>query len=101
MSSRTVADEKIEYVTELYYSAQDEFEMAMEETEANSSYAEEDRKAARDELVKVQAAYKKVVEGSDADLARELERKLGGKLLELEQSVTALEQLAINQDSST
>ena len=58
LSSKSAADEKIEEITELYATAQDEFEIAMEETEKMSVYAEEDRKAAREELTRVQEAYK-------------------------------------------
>ncbi|KAF2279366.1 uncharacterized protein EI97DRAFT_173820 [Westerdykella ornata] len=45
----------IETITDLYGTARDEFEMAAEETEKNTTYAAEDRRAAReavDELIK-------------------------------------------------
>jgi hypothetical protein len=98
MASKSVADEKIEEITELFYTAQDEFEIAMEETEKVSVYAEEDRKAAREELTKVQEAYKSVVEGSDEQLAEEVKKRIGQRIRELENGVQAMEEMALNQD---
>lgn len=97
-SSKSIADEKIEEITELYATAQDEFEIAMEETEKASIYAEEDRKAAREELTRVQEAYKAVLDGTDRELADEVKRRIGQRVRELEQGVTAMEELALNQD---
>lgn len=70
----------------------------MEETEKVSVYAEEDRKAAREELTKVQEAYRAVVEGQDAALAEEVKGRIGQRIRELEQAVAAMEELAQNQD---
>ena len=98
LSSKTTADEKIEEITELYATAQDEFEIAMEETEKVSVYAEGDRKAAREELDKVQAAYQSVLDGPDEQLAEEVKRRVGQRIRELEQGVKAMEELAQNQD---
>lgn len=97
-SSKSPADEKIEEITELYATAQDEFEIAMEETEKATVYAEEDRKAAREELTKVQEAYKSVVDGMDAHVAEEVKRRIGQRIRELEQGVAAMEEMAMNQD---
>lgn len=97
-SSKSIADEKIEEITELYATAQDEFEIAMEETEKASIYAEEDRKAAREELTRVQEAYKAVLDGTDRELADEVKRRIGQRVRELEQGVTAMEELALHQD---
>ena len=98
LSSKTLADEKIEEITELYATAQDEFEIAMEETEKVSVYAEEDRKAAREELTKVQEAYRSIVEGPDQNLAEEVKRRIGQRIRELEQGVAAMEEIAQNHD---
>ncbi|KAK8196108.1 hypothetical protein M8818_007261 [Zalaria obscura] len=120
LSSKSLADEKIEEITELYATAKDEvrrqtnaspgfyarsaycvfkqFEMAMEETESNTVYAEEDRKAAREELEKLQEAYRAVVEGPDAELAEEVKNRAGHRIRELENAVKAMEELAMNQD---
>ena len=98
MSSKSTADEKIEEITELYATAQDEFEIAMEETEKATVYAEEDRKAAREELTRVQEAFSAVVNGEDKQLAEEVRRRIGQRMRELEQGVAAMEELAQNQD---
>lgn len=97
-SNKSTADEKIEEITELYATAQDEFEIAMEETEKMSVYAEDDRKAAREELDKVKEAFEKVVQGEDKELAEEVRRRIGQRIRELEQGVGAMEELAQNQD---
>ncbi|CAK1355533.1 unnamed protein product [Cercospora beticola] len=70
----------------------------MEETEKASIYAEDDRKAAREELTRVQEAYKAVLDGTDQDLANEVKRRIGQRIRELEQGVVAMEELALNQD---
>ncbi|GIZ40272.1 hypothetical protein CKM354_000361800 [Cercospora kikuchii] len=97
-TNKSEADVKIEEITELYATAQDEFEIAMEETEKASIYAEDDRKAAREELTRVQEAYKAVLDGTDQDLANEVKRRIGQRIRELEQGVVAMEELALNQD---
>lgn len=97
-SNKSIADERIEEITELFYTAQDEFEIAMEETEKQTVYAEEDRKAAREELTKVQEAYKQVVEGPDEQLAEEVRKRIGQRIRELEHGVKNMEELAMNQD---
>jgi len=98
LSSKSPADEKIEEITELYATAQDEFEIAMEETEKMSVYAEEDRKAAREELTRVQEAYKAAVDGLDSNLGEEVRRRVGQRIRELEQGVATMEEMAMNQD---
>lgn len=90
-------DEAVEEITELYATAYDEFEIATESTEANATYAEEDRKAAREELENVLEAYKKVGEG-DATVAEEVRRRVGQRIRELEQGVKAMEERAMEQD---
>ena len=70
----------------------------MEETEKVSVYAEEDRKAAREELGKVQEAYRGVVEGSDERLAEEVRTRIGQRIRELEQGVVRMEEMALEQD---
>lgn len=70
----------------------------MEETEKVSVYAEEDRTAAREELTKVQEAYRAVVDGTDRELAEEVSKRIGQRIRELEQGVAAMEEMAQNQD---
>ena len=69
----------------------------MEETEKVSVYAEDDRVAAREELEKVQKAFRDVVEGQDKELAEEVQRRIGQRIRELEQGVKAMEELANGQ----
>jgi len=75
-----------------------QFEIAMEETEKATVYAEDDRAAAREELTKVQEAYKAVVDGSDQELAEEVKRRIGQRIRELEHGVAAMEEMALHQD---
>jgi hypothetical protein len=75
-----------------------QFEMAMEETENKTIYAEADREAAREELTRVQEAYRSIVEGVDTDLAEEVKRRIGQRIRELEAGVQNMEDIAMNQD---
>lgn len=61
-------------------------------------YAEEDRKAAREELTRVQEAYQSAINGTDEGLAEEVKRRIGHRIRELEHGVKAMEDLALNQD---
>ncbi|EON62543.1 hypothetical protein W97_01767 [Coniosporium apollinis CBS 100218] len=97
-SNTSPADAKIEEITELYATARDEFEIAAEETEKQTVYAEDDRAAAREELEKLKAVYQEAVTGSDKLLAEEVERRAGGRIRELENAVKAMEEMAMNQD---
>jgi hypothetical protein len=101
LSSNTgpsAADERIESITELYATAQDEFEIAMEETEKGTVYAQEDRDAAREELEKVLEAYRSAVEGEDRELAEEVRRRIGHRVRELEAGVKRMEEIATEHD---
>lgn len=75
-----------------------QFEIAYEETEKMTVYAEDDRTAAREELTKVQEAYNAVLEGPDKEVAEEVKKRIGQRIRELEHGVTAMEELAMNQD---
>ena len=70
----------------------------MEETEKQPVYAEADREAAREELTRVQEAYKTIVEGPDTELAEEVKRRIGQRIRELENGVQNMEEFAMNQD---
>jgi hypothetical protein len=94
----TAADARIEEITELYATAYDEFEIAMEETEKQTTYAEGDRAAAREELDRVLEAYKSVVEGGDRELAEEVKRRIGSRVRELEMGVIRMEEAVIEGD---
>jgi len=94
----TEADARIEEITELYATAYDEFEIAMEETEKQTTYAEGDRAAAREELDRVLEAYKSVVEGEDRELAEEVKRRIGSRVRELEMGVIRMEEAVAEGD---
>jgi hypothetical protein len=61
-------------------------------------YAQDDRAAAREELDKLLAAYKDVVEGPDAKMGEEVKRRIGQRIRELDNAVQGMEHMAQNQD---
>lgn len=73
-----------------------QFEIAHEETEKMSVYAEEDRKAAREELDKLQEMFKRAA--SDPTTGGEIRSRVGHRIRELDNAVAAMEELAMNQD---
>ncbi|KAF2653549.1 hypothetical protein K491DRAFT_694604 [Lophiostoma macrostomum CBS 122681] len=92
-------DPIIEEITELYGTARDEFEIAAEETEKNTTYAAEDRAAAREELDRLLRYYEGVLgEGADRAVAEEVKRRVGQRIRELEQAVLALEESVTHGD---
>lgn len=93
----------IEEITDLYGTAKDEFEIASEETEKNSTYAEDDRAAAREELDRLLEYFRGVVKGRESGeerklIAEEVQRRVGGRIRELENAVKALEERALEHD---
>lgn len=72
--------------------------MAMEETEKMTVYAEDDRKAAREELDKLNEMYTNTIAGPDKELAEEIKRRVGGRIRELQSAVEHMEEMAIHQD---
>ena len=97
-SGPSAADARIEEITELFATAQDEFEIAMEETEKQTVYAQDDRDAAREELEKVLEAYRAAVDGKDRELAEEVRRRIGHRVRELEMGVKRMEEMATEHD---
>ena len=91
-------DAAIEEITELFATAKDEFEIAAEETERNTTYAEDDRAAAREELDKLLDFYRGIVEGGDKVIADEVKRRVGHRIRELEHAMIALEEAAMHHD---
>ncbi|KAF1974354.1 hypothetical protein BU23DRAFT_115389 [Bimuria novae-zelandiae CBS 107.79] len=91
-------DAVIEEIQDLYGTARDEFEIAAEETEKNTTYAADDRAAAREELDRLLECYKGVVEGGDRAVAEEVKRRVGGRVRELEQAVLGMEESAMHGD---
>ena len=72
--------------------------MAIEETEKQTVYAEEDRGAARKELDKLHDVYDGVVNGPDKQLADEVKSRVGQRIRELDSAVKSMEELAQSQD---
>lgn len=70
-----------------------QFEIAYEETEKMSVYAEEDRKAAREELDKLHAMFQAATRDDD-----EIRGRIGQRIRELDNAVRNMEELAQNQD---
>lgn len=89
------ADELIDEIQDQYATARDEFEIATEETEKNSTYAEEDRKAAREELERLKEMFESAVSGANGE---EVKRRIGGRIRELDNAVVALEEKALEHD---
>jgi hypothetical protein len=75
----------------MYAEAKDEFEIAVESTEANAVYAQSDRDATREELDKLKNAWEKAIAGK-GEVQQELKsRPIGQRIRELENAVVALE----------
>ncbi|KNG46252.1 hypothetical protein DDE82_008128 [Stemphylium lycopersici] len=96
--SQQAVDAAIEEIQEMYGTAKDEFEIASEESEKNTTYAPDDRAAAREELDKLLEYYKGVVEGEDRVVADEVKRRVGQRIRELEHAVLAMEEAATHGD---
>lgn len=88
----TTADTLVADLQEQYATARDEFEIATEETEKKTTYAESDRQAAREELDKLKAMYEEASKGPFGD---EVVRRVGGRIREIDAAVVELERRAI------
>ncbi|OBT75358.1 hypothetical protein VF21_04649 [Pseudogymnoascus sp. 05NY08] len=96
-SGRSPADEIAERLQEMYSEAKDEFEIACESTEANATYAQDDRDVTREELEKLKKAWAEAIEG-EGEVQQELKgRAFGQRIKELENAVIALEERAIEE----
>lgn len=74
-----------------YATAKDEFEIASEETDKKTVYAADDRAAAEEELVKLKTAYDAAIRGEGGE---EIQRRIGGRMRELEMAVEAMNERA-------
>jgi hypothetical protein len=92
-STRT-ADTVMDSLQEMYATAKDEFEIAVEETEKKTVYASDDRAAAKVALQLLKDEYQKAVRESSPDVAQEVTNRVGQRIRELENAVTALEESA-------
>jgi len=81
----------------MYGTAKDEFEIASEESEKNSTYAPDDRAAAREELDKLVEYYQGVVKEGKG-VGEEVKRRVGQRIRELEAGVVAMEEEALHGD---
>lgn len=73
-----------------------QFEIAMEETEKMSVYAQDDRNAAREEFDKLREMFDKAVDNEET--GEEVRNRISGRIRELERAVNNMEELAQNQD---
>jgi hypothetical protein len=80
---------------EMYATAKDEFEIAVEETEKKTVYASDDRAAAKDALQLLKDEYQKAVRESSPEVAQEVMNRVGQRIRELENAITALEESAV------
>jgi len=73
-----------------------QFEIAQEETEKKTVYAADDRAAAQEELAKLKEAFNAAVnQAHDEDVGKEITRRVGQRVRELERAVEAMEELAM------
>jgi hypothetical protein len=93
-SSRT-ADTVMDDLQEMYATAKDEFEIAAEETEKKTVYASDDREAAKEALAALKDAYQKAIRQSSPEVAQEVTNRVGQRIRELENAVTAMEESAM------
>ncbi|KAH5371509.1 hypothetical protein HBI48_038480 [Parastagonospora nodorum] len=90
-------DAVIEQISDMYGTAKDEFEIASEESEKNTTYAPDDRAAAREELDRLVEYYNGVLQG-DRVVAEEVKRRVGGRIRELVAGVERMEEEAMHGD---
>jgi hypothetical protein len=90
-TSRT-ADTVMDSLQEMYATAKDEFEIAAEETEKKTVYATDDRAAAKEALRLLKDEYQKALRESSPKVAQEVTNRVGQRIRELENAVTALEE---------
>ncbi|KAF2632817.1 hypothetical protein BU25DRAFT_406127 [Macroventuria anomochaeta] len=93
-----VIEDHIETITEMFGTAKDEFEIASEETDKNTTYAQDDREAAREELDKLLEYYGRVVSEAEEAVGAEVKRRVGHRIRELKAGVEALEERALEHD---
>ncbi|KAF9699144.1 hypothetical protein EKO04_003218 [Ascochyta lentis] len=95
---QSVIEDHIETITDMFGTAKDEFEIASEETDKNTTYAPDDREAAREELDKLLEYYGRVVSEAEEIVGSEVKRRVGHRIRELEAGVKALEERALEHD---
>lgn len=89
------ADAIVDTLTDLYSTARDEFEIAAEETEKKTVYAADDRDAAREAFAELKNAFEEALKTSDPEVGKEVQGRVGQRVRELENALTALEESAM------
>jgi chaperonin cofactor prefoldin len=75
----------------MYAEARDEFEIAVESTEAHAVYAQSDRDATREELEKLKRAWQEALFGP-AEVVEDLKKRpIAQRIRELENALEGLE----------
>lgn len=87
----------MENLNDLYATAKDEFEIAAEETEKKTVYAQDDRDAAREALTVLKEALERAVKESPPEVAKEVTGRVGQRIRELENAVIAMEESAMEE----
>lgn len=95
LASPQPADAIVDTLTDLYGTARDEFEIAAEETEKKTVYAADDRDAAREAFADLKNAFEEAVKISDPETGKEVQGRVGQRIRELENALTALEESAM------
>jgi len=85
----------MEHLTDLYSTAKDEFEIAAEETEKKTVYAEGDREAAAEALAALKDAFDRAIRERGPEVGAEVQRRTGGRIRELENALKAVEEMAM------
>ena len=75
----------------MYAEVKDEFEIAVESTEANAVYAQSDRDATREELEKLKKAWTEALKMEEEVKQDLMKRPIGQRIRELENAVEELE----------
>lgn len=71
------------------------FEIASDETDKKTVYAADDRAAANEELAKLKEAFGKATAESAGEVGKEVSRRVGGRIRELERAVEAMGERAM------
>ena len=86
----------MESLNELYATARDEFEIAAEETEKKTVYAADDRAAASEALQALKEGYDRAISQGSPEVAKEVQERVGQRIRELENAITAMEEMAMH-----
>ncbi len=82
----------------MYAETKDEFEIAVESTDAHAVYAQSDRDATREELEKLKKAYKEALETSEEVRMDFEKRPISQRIRELENAVEELERQGLEDN---